>query len=285
MVLLVPGETSGTSNESACFQQWNAEGGNPSALFYRVTDGYLIRFPDIADFHVSVHGDHIQCLPVADTDERWQPVYEQQVLPLLHSLTGDPVYHGAGVVVNGVAIAFLGSSGRGKSTLAAAFATRGHAFLGDDCLQLVDAVDGQVHVRPHADHIRLWDDSLEAFASPTLSASWMPGSPKPHLMAADDLRHCDEPLPLARVYVLGDGSATMPTVTSLTAAEMLLAWTRNAFVLDIKSPVVLRRSFDAASKLARSIPARQLDYPRRYDALDDVVACVLADLQLPVAKS
>src|SRR5690606_11116364 len=45
---------------------------------------------------------------------------------------GELVLHGCAVRVGDRAAAILGASGRGKSTLAAAFAARGHALLADD---------------------------------------------------------------------------------------------------------------------------------------------------------
>lgn len=263
------------------FQQWNGSDGNPSALFYRLADDYLIRFPEIADFRVSARGEDIACLPSTGSGERWQAVYQQQVLPLLPSLTGDPVYHGAAIAFKDVAIAFLGPSGFGKSTLAAAFAARGYPFLGDDCLQLSEAADGEVHVQPHADHIRLWQDSIDALAPSQAITAHARGSTKPHLAASAALPHCNRALPLRRVYVLGDGLVDTATVTPLSAASTIMGWTRNAFVLDIKSPTVLQRSFSAATRLAQHVPGRHLDYPRSYDALDDVLACVLADVATP----
>ena len=263
-----------------CYQEWNDGSGQSSAQFYRVADGFLVRFRDIADFCISDKNGSVLCTPVDGSDKRWQAIYQQQVLPLIHSLVGDPVYHGAGVALGEVAVAFLGPSGRGKSTLTAAFARRGYAFLGDDCLHLVRDAQDCMNVQPHADHIRLWGDSIKALSTSQMVAGHRPGSLKPHLAATKGLRHCDRALRLARVYVLGDGSAATTMLTPLTAAEMILAWTRNAFVLDIKSPAVLRRGFDAATRLAQTIPARQLDYPRRYEALDEVVACVLADLEI-----
>jgi len=261
------------------FQEWNADDGRPSARFFRLPEAYLIQFPDLADFRVAADGSHVVCVPAPESGDRWRALHHQQVLPLLDSLRGPPAYHGAAVAIGDRAVAFLGPSGQGKSTLTAAFARRGFPFLSDDCLRVQAGSDGVLLAEPHAPWIRLWDDSVEALVPDGQAPVVAPGSPKPQLEAGGQLPHCATALPLARVYVLGDGEAGSTAVAPILPAQAAIMWTRNAFVLDIKSPTVMARSFEAAARLAAALPMRTLDYPRRYDALDEVVAAVLADLE------
>jgi hypothetical protein len=69
-------------------------------------------------------------------------------------------FHASGVEIRGHR-GFLGEAGRGKSTLAAAFARRGYRILTDDCLHLSPSAGGY-RVRPWSSGIRLWQDSIEA---------------------------------------------------------------------------------------------------------------------------
>lgn len=43
------------------FQEWNADEGTPSAQFFRTENGYLIRFPGLADFSVPRDGVQVTC--------------------------------------------------------------------------------------------------------------------------------------------------------------------------------------------------------------------------------
>lgn len=65
-----------------------------------------------------------------------------QVLPFVAALHGRELLHAAGAVVGGGAVAILGPSGRGKSTLLAALLDGGAAFLSDDVLALTPLPHG-----------------------------------------------------------------------------------------------------------------------------------------------
>ena len=215
------------------------------------------------------------CPFLPESGDNWRGIFEQQVKPLLLSLRGEQVFHGGAIAVGNQAIAFLGPSGRGKSTLTTAFARRGHAFLGDDCLHL-DVSGPRVRVHPHAAQLRLWEDSASALGEG--AEVYVPGSPKPRLLAGENLPHCDRVRPLACVFLLGEDEICVPRIEAVSPLHQLIGWTGNAFVLDIKNSAVLRRNLAAAARVVSKVPMRRLDYPRRYDVLDDVVDAVLADV-------
>lgn len=259
----------------SAFQTWRDPAGCVSAEFYRLQTGLLARFPKVADFEIDATGDRITCCPCPGVGMAWRGIWEQQIQPLLLSLRGEQVFHGGAIAIGGKAIAFLGPSGRGKSTLTTAFARRGHAFLSDDCLHL--AMSGpRVHVHPHASHVRLREDSAAALGEG--EAAYVAGSPKPRLSAGERLPYCDRALPLSRLYLLGEADVDTPAIATLSPSQALIGLIANAFVLDIKNPDVLRRNLSAGARLVREVPMRELDYPRRYEVLDEVVDAVLADV-------
>lgn len=257
------------------FQTWRDPAGCVSAEFYRLETGLLARFPQVADFQIDDTGDCITCCPCPGVGMAWRGIWEQQIQPLLLSLRGEQVFHGGAIAVGGEAIAFLGPSGRGKSTLTTAFARRGHAFLSDDCLHL--AMSGlRVLVHPHASHVRLREDSAAALGEG--EAAYVAGSQKPRLSAGERLPYCDRALPLSRLYLLGEADVHTPAIATLSPSQALIGLTANAFVLDIKNPEVLKRNLKAGARLVGEVPMRRLDYPRRYDVLPAVVEAVLADV-------
>lgn len=107
------------------FHTWAFPDGTLWTEFYRMGGGHLLRFPDLADFEVTAEGREVTGFPVPEVSEAVsQHLYLSHVLPQVLSKIGKLVSHTSTVEVEGGAIAFAGESGRGKSTLAAGFASR-----------------------------------------------------------------------------------------------------------------------------------------------------------------
>lgn len=269
------------------FHWWGEDAANPAAIFFRLKRGFLARFPGVADFILSTDGRDVDCIPDPDDDTRWRAIYTQQVVPLALSLQGQAVYHGGAVVIADGAAAFLGRSGQGKSTLVAACAARGHAFLSDDCLVLREESqpgNARVMALPNADFIRLWPDSVHGHAAAPGRGRIHPGSPKPRLQADPEaLPYCDAPRHIRLAFVLSEPVDDTIDVKQLSPSEATMAWSANAFLLDLKSPQSLRRNLARAGRLAATVPVYRLAYPRRYELLDEVVRRVVevADVAIP----
>src|SRR5436190_10425745 len=113
---------------------------------------------------------------------------------------GELVLHASAVVIDGAAIAFLGPTRRGKSTLAAAFAKARYPFLTDDGLILDQ--DGEDYlVRPRAPVLRLCSDSEVAILQ-TADLRLDGEDFKGRVMAGDEIPFQDQPVPLVAIYVL-----------------------------------------------------------------------------------
>ena len=261
-------------------QSWGAVPNFGAASFYRESGGYLLRFHGIADFRLSDDGASLTCHPVLDGHASWEPIYLQQVIPLQRAQQGQAVFHGGAVGRYGHAVALVGPSGQGKSTLTAACAANGLAFLTDDCLVLRE--DDGIRVDPDVDHIRVWDDSFEALSGtlPNGQRDW----PKPRLHAdRERLPHLAETLPLACMIAL-DVDAEDIVLERLSPSDAAMCWRANAFVVDLRSPQILRSSMQRAARLAEAVPAFRLAYPRDYARLPEVVASVSACLDAVLAE-
>lgn len=252
----------------APFHVWAFPDGTEWTLFYRIESGYLLRFPELADFHVSAEGLAVRCWPMPNLSETTlHHLYLNQVLPLILSRQGKLVFHASAVEFNGGAIAFVAESGRGKSTLAASFAISGRRFLTDDGLELQPSRDGY-EVLPRHPSIRLWDDSQEALLDRHVtSAPPLPFTSKSRFLAGVHLPHCDQPLPLRHAYFLGDDRARGVLFRRLSEAEALVEWVKHSFLLDVEDRPMLGDHFDRVARLASHIPCYHLDYPRRFEDL------------------
>jgi hypothetical protein len=254
--------------QDAPFHQWSFPDGTLWTQFYRQGGGYLLRFPDLADFEVSADGRTVQGFPAPGvTSPTVEHLYLNQVLPLALSRQGKLVLHGSAVDIGGQGVAFLGESGRGKSTLAASFATEGTRFLTDDGL-LLEWVDGRCMIVPSHPSIRLWQDSQDALISNSSAvAPAVSFTSKSRFLAGPEIAFCQEARPLHRLFFLGDGVVETPTIEALRPAQALIELVKHSFLLDIEARDMLMRHFDDLTRLAELPIYFRLDYPRDYSAL------------------
>ncbi len=111
--------------------------GFPWYTFCRVDSGYIGRMPGIADFVIDDSLRKIVCHPtVTGRSEVIPIVVPGTVTAFLLALRGQCVLHGSAVVLREGAIAFVGASGQGKSTMAAMFCAAGADLVTDDVLPL-----------------------------------------------------------------------------------------------------------------------------------------------------
>ena len=258
------------------FHALRSPDGSTWVSLHRNGADYLIRFPGLADFDIAADGLEVRCWPVPGvTESTVEHLYSNQVLPLALSRQGRIVLHGAALEADGIALAFVGMSGRGKSTLAASFAVAGHRLLTDDRLEV--EVDEQVILaRPSHPSIRLWDDSREVLiGSDVPAAAPVQFSPKARFLSGGSLVFCSERLPLHGLYFLGDGAVDAPMIRPVSGREAWVELARNAFLLDIEARDVISAHVDRLSRMARMPIYHQLDYPRRFDALGAVRKAIL----------
>lgn len=249
------------------FHRYVFDDGTVWTEFYRTDAGYLLRFPDLADFDVTATGGRVTAHPATGVDANTvEHLYINQVVPLALSRQGKPAFHAAVVTVPGGAVAFLGKTGMGKSTLAASFALTEASFLTDDAL-LIDESD-DIRALPSHASVRLWADSVAALIPGEVSqAGAISYSDKARLLAGDALRHTDEPVALLAAFVLRSEDPVGVVIEPLRGSARHMAWIENSFLLDIEDQDLLTRHFDWTHRIADRVPTFSLDYPRDFETL------------------
>jgi len=258
------------------FHQWASPDGTVWTDFYRIDGGYLLRFPALADFTVSADGRKVAAYPTPGVSEQTiDHLYLNQVLPLALSRQFKLVLHASAVEIENFAVAFLGMSGRGKSTLATSFATSGHRFLTDDGLQLEKAEHGYL-IQPSHPSIRLWDDSRLALMPETArTAPPVDFTPKSRFLADDEVAYCDVARPLRCMYFLGEGNTETVSIEPVGGRDAMIELVRHTFLLDIEEREMLMHHFGQLTELARLPMFFRLDYPRQYEMLAQVREAVI----------
>jgi len=270
------GPRSQQSLDAPPFHELLLPDGTPWAQIYRVAAGYLLRFPGLADYSVSETGLDVKAYPAPNVSQQTvEHLYLNQVLPLALGRQGKLVFHASAVEIGDATVAFMGESGKGKSTLAASFATSGSRFLTDDGL-MIEACGSGYQVMPSHPSIRLWQDSEAALIAPgTPTAPALEFTSKSRFLAGEAIPFCDTPRPLRRVYFLGDGSAAAVTFQPMKPADALIELVKHSFLLDIEERAMLAAHFDELSGLASQPIFFRLGYPRRYEDLAAVREAII----------
>jgi hypothetical protein len=267
------------------FHQWGISGGETWLAFARVGSDYLLRFPDLADYLVCVQAKEIRCYAEPEISlETIRHLLLDQVIPLVLAKEGKLVLHASAVVTTEGAIAFLGTSGRGKSTLAAYLAMQGLPVLTDDCLLLEQRNEGIVAVPGYAG-LRLWQDSISALFEhePELRQVAHYSDKKRVGGNSGLLSFCTHPVLLAKAYVLatdeGVTGVNEIAMTPLSPRDAFLELVQYTFNMDIGDRERLEQDFEAFSRLSVLPLFYRLTFPRDLSLLPFIHRAIIENLR------
>lgn len=268
----------------AWLHEWRLPTGETWLSVGRVEDGYLLRFPALADFLVSSDGGGIAWMPAADIPNATvRHLLLDQVLPLVVSVRGGVVLHSSAVVGAEGALAFMGATGQGKSTLSASLALEGLPLLTDDCL-VVEESDGRLTAVPSYPGLRLWPHVIPSlFGDGPALASVAHYTEKRRLDAEHGgLAFWAERVAVRHVFVLApraeaDDDAEI-RVAPLSPGEAFMALLTHAFRLDITDRRRLSDEFHRLGRAAQFPIYSRLDFPRDLALLPSVTKAILKHL-------
>ena len=189
---------------------------------------------------------------------------------------GCTVLHGSAVARNGMAVAFLGESGWGKSTLAEYFVQHGYTFLTDDML-VMDTDHVPPSVWPGPQFIRLHADVGSKFVAD------FDGLPLVSERLSKRSRFIDREagtaIPIGKIYVLDKEAADSNRVEHVGNQEAILHLLTHTqakdLLVDSNSASKLLMVY---AKLLAQVPISKLRRIRSLDALGDLVATVEHDV-------
>jgi len=188
------------------------------------------------------------------------------MIALLHQ-RGYLVLHASCVLVNGIAVAFLGAKGFGKSTLAACMYARGHSLVSDDIVPVYFS-NGKVYTLPGYPRIKLYPDSVVAAGSDPN------GLPYIHRLIEKHSFSCPNegavgPVELGALYVLEKSDDVRIDDLDLSAMFIELITNTHAghHLARLNSQ---ERHFRQCQELVRTIPAFRMSRPHRFGEIDEV---------------
>lgn len=111
--------------------------------------GYRLWSRGVGDYVVVPDGSEVLCAPHDHDSWHWQRFLIGQVLPLASALRGVEILHASAVIMGDSAVAFVGDSCAGKTSLAVQCVLRGARWLADDVVAL-EVVNGGIQAHPGA---------------------------------------------------------------------------------------------------------------------------------------
>lgn len=240
-------------------------------------DAYRLGVPGLAMIRIEEAGRRVTFGPLAElSTETIEHLLVDQVLPRVLTHCSRLVLHAGCVAAAGGALAFLGESGVGKSTLCAALARTGSPLLSDDAIVALETASGFDAVSTYPG-LRLLPDPLDALFGPSARGDAVAHYTKKRRVNpnADAIELVPGPLPLRALYVLAEGPRV--AVDPLEGTGAFLALVRSSFLLHLADRERSREQFERLSALSDAVPVRRLAYPRDLAQLPAVVDALLAD--------
>ena len=189
------------------------------------------------------------------------------------------VVHGSAVSDGEQAIAFLGNSGWGKSTMAEFFCQNGYELITDDVMVIHSGSDTEpALVPPGIKEVRLRPSAAERLVPEYAALPFVtPLSPKRLRILKGEERQA---IPLAKIYVLQRGTAEANSLIPLDPQQAtlhLIAHTHSTNWLT--EPGYVAEHLKLCAQLSKHTPASQLQRVLSLNALPDIFALIQADLK------
>jgi hypothetical protein len=241
---------------------------------------HYVRWAGLGEFLVSPDGALITCTRApAAAPESFQVYLLNQAISFALVQQGFEPLHATTVIVDGEAIALLGDSGFGKSTLAASFLHAGHGLLTDDLL-LLRHREGGMEAYPGPSRIKLFPKIARRFLSADAEGVPMNAVTSKQVIALGGASL--SPVPLRAIYVLAAPHETRRRrsiqIQPLSPREAFLALVANTYNYRVVHAPRLQRQVSATAQLLRAVPVRKLSYPRLLARLPEVREAIIADM-------
>ncbi len=222
--------------------------------------GYLLEISGVGIFWVAADGSSFRCL---ESDPGVDPAH------LSHTTAGPPLVlalalqnafcvHASAVTYGSHAIAFVGYSGSGKSSLARYLEDQpglGWRRLADDTLAVEESAKCPTAL-PRFPQLKLGDEEQPWIGQP-------------------------DKLPLSAIYLLGPptGDPTQITGVSIqpeSPRDAAVALMHHTVAARLFSPALVERHLDFCAGIAEQIPVSRLSYPWGLEAVPDISRALLS---------
>lgn len=238
-------------------------------------NSFLGETPNVGTFWVR-DGCEIVVAPSPGVDEAvLRTIILGPILAVLLRQRGLFVLHASSIAVHGAAVAFLGGSGYGKSTLAEAFYNRGYGVITDD-MTAVHIGSNHPCVFPGYPQVKLLPDTVGALGYALAEFPLLHSQTEKRVHYTTS-RFPQLPLPLKRLYVLASGLHN--EIEPLQPQDAFVELMRNSRAIGLlRSSNFVITHFHQCARLVEIVPVCRLKRPSSLFALADTVRLVEEDL-------
>ncbi|GAC1495827.1 MAG: hypothetical protein NVS2B14_09670 [Chamaesiphon sp.] len=221
----------------------------------------------------------VDLLPKVNEDLIHFPLLGMALAVGLHQ-RGLLVLHASTVAIDGVAVAFLGTGGKGKSTMAAALYARGHNLISDDLVAIDTSRASNPMVFPSFPQFKLWPEAAASVLGddPDTLPCLASGYEKRARSAKEQFSQAC--FPLKRIYILAEGSTL--EIKPVEPQESILHLISNSHIARIAQPLIQGAGacshLRQCTSLLNNIPIAYLERPRSLPLLSEIAKLVEEEL-------
>ena len=223
--------------------------------------------------YIITGGDEITIVPHTEDESLLRLYTLGNAFGALIHQRGLLAMHGCTILCDQKGIMFCGSSGAGKSTMAAAFIRQGLQVLSDD-VSIISVSKDIPYVRPSYPQIRLWDQPFyETIVERNKGVRIHPDEEK-YAYRIEKNFHSDV-VPLSHIYMLRRGDYNkIEEVTGVEKFEIVSAQTyRQVFIQQLNNQWT---HFNILTKVLPAVRVFKLFYPDNIEMIGQVAGNVLS---------
>lgn len=224
---------------------------------FKVKDGKTITFKPAPD---AKEDDILECI-------------SGPVMAILLQQRGYLMLHASAVEIDGRVAAFLGRSGQGKSTSAAALYLKGHSIVADDVMGINFNESGFPEVSPGFPYIKLSSESESSLMKN--SSEKIAKSDKRYKPAFNGF--LAEPLPLKNIYILQKGEKT--EISDLNPRDALFELVKYSYCIRLFKDGQRSENLIQCADLMRHVSVKRLEVCHSFEDINELQELIENDVK------
>ncbi len=197
-----------------------------------------------------------------------------QAMGILLHQRGYLVLHGSSVKICDKAVAFIGYSGYGKSTIAASLNSKGYPFITDDIL-VIDLKKKVPFVLPSFPRIKLRNDILKLIKDDKECFQKIHPKYNKYSYVIEE-NFCENPTPLKTIYVIGKGEDNC--IIPLSNQNALIELIKQSYMINLFNNYEKKLNLTDCAWLVENVLIKNINRSQYIDSIGDLINIVENDV-------